>query len=75
MNMSRNRDWLIRKAEQEDGCFVSVGGRVDALEQATQSGKVIPFKCAFARFLQLARRDRKLSLEQFANKVDIDLVE
>jgi transcriptional regulator with XRE-family HTH domain len=75
MNMSRNRDWLIRKAEQEDGCFVSVGGLVDALEQATQSGKVIPFKCAFARFLQLARRDRKLSLEQFANKVDIDLVE
>jgi len=26
MNMNTNRDWLIRKAEQEDGCFVSVGG-------------------------------------------------
>ena len=34
--MNKNRDWLIRKAEQEDGCFVSVGGPVDALEQAEQ---------------------------------------
>ena len=40
---------------------------MDALEQAAQtSSNVIPFKHAFARFLQLARRDRKLSLEQFA---------
>ena len=76
MNMNKNRDWLIRKAEQEDGCFVSVGGLVDALEQAEQtSSNVIPFKHAFARFLQLARRDRKLSLEQFAKKVDVDLAE
>jgi HTH-type transcriptional regulator, competence development regulator len=49
---------------------------VDAMEQAEQtSSNVIPFKLAFARFLQLARRDRKLSLEQFAKKVDVDLVE
>lgn len=76
MNMNKNRDWLIGKAEQEDGCFVSVGGLVDALEQAEQTpANVIPFKHAFARFLQLARRDRKLSLEQFAKKVDVDLAE
>ena len=76
MNMNKNRDWLIRKAEQEDGCFVSVGGLVDALEQAEQpSTNIIPFKHAFARFLQLARRDLKLSLEQFAKKVDVDLAE
>jgi len=76
MKMNKNRDWLIRKAEQEDGCFVSVGGLVDALEQAEQtSSNIIPFKHAFARFLQLARRDRKLSLEQFAKKVDVDLAE
>jgi len=53
-----------------------VGGLVDALEQTEQtSSNVIPFKHAFARFLQLARRDRKLSLEQFAKKVDVDLAE
>ena len=76
MNMNKNRDWLVRKAEQEDGGFVSVGGLVDALEQAQQtSNNLAPFKLAFSRFLQLARRERKLSLEQFANKVDIDLAE
>ena len=49
---------------------------MDALEQAEQtSSNIIPFKHAFARFLQLARRDRKLSLEQFAKKVDVDLAE
>ena len=54
---------------------MSVGGLVDALEQAEQACNVVPFKHAFVRFLQLARRDRKLSMEQFAKKVDVDLVE
>jgi hypothetical protein len=56
MNMNENRDWLIRKAKQEDGCFVSVGGLVHAMEQAQHqtSSNAIPFKRAFARFLQLA---------------------
>jgi len=76
MIMNKNRDWLVRRAEQEDGCFVSLGGLVEALEQAEQApSNVIPFKHAFVRFLQLVRRDRKLSMEQFAKKVDIDLVE
>ncbi len=76
MNMNNDRDWLIRKAEQEDGCFVSVGGLVDALEQAEQApSNTVPFKHAFVRFLQLARRDRKLSMEQFAKRADVDLVE
>ena len=76
MNMNCNRKWLIDKAEQEDGCLVSVGGLVDALEQTEQiSSNVIPFKHAFVRFVQLARRERKLTLDQFAEKVDVDLVE
>jgi hypothetical protein len=52
MNMNENRDWLIRKAKQEDGCFVSVGGLVDAMEQAEHqtSSNAIPFKrlCPFS---------------------------
>ena len=32
-------------------------------------------KHAFVRFVELARRERRLSLEQFAEKVDVDLVE
>src|ERR1017187_3448523 len=76
MNMNENRKWLIDKAEQEDGCLVSVGGLVDALEQTEPApSNAVPFKHAFVRFVQLARRERKLTLDQFAEKVDIDLAE
>jgi transcriptional regulator with XRE-family HTH domain len=75
MKMNRDQAWLLKKAEQEDGCFVSVGGLVDMLKEPVQSPANIPMKHAFVRFLQLARRERKLSLEQFATKVDVDLVE
>lgn len=76
MKMNRDQAWVQKKALQEDGCFVSVGGLVNALEKPAQEvTNVTPIKVAFARFVQLARRERKLSLEQFAAKVDIDLVE
>ncbi|MGO9262145.1 MAG: helix-turn-helix domain-containing protein [Bryobacteraceae bacterium] len=76
MNMNKSRKWLIDKAEQEDGCLVSVGGLVDALEQTEETpSNVVPFKHAFVRFVQLARRKRKLTLDQFAEKVDVDLAE
>jgi transcriptional regulator with XRE-family HTH domain len=75
MKMNNDKAWLTKKAEQEDGCFVSVGGLVDALDQAEPANNVVPIKHAFVRFLQLARRERKLSLDQFADKVDVDLVE
>ena len=32
MIMNTDNDWLKKRAEQEDGCFVSVGGLVEALE-------------------------------------------
>jgi transcriptional regulator with XRE-family HTH domain len=75
MKMNNDKAWLTKKAEQEDGCFVSVGGLVDAIDQAEPASNVVPIKHAFVRFLQLARRERKLSLDQFADKVDVDLVE
>ena len=76
MDMKNDREWLLRKAEQEDGDFVSVGGLVSSLDNAPQPAKnVIPMKHAFARFVQFSRRERKLSLEQFAQKVDVDLAE
>ena len=56
--------------------MVSVGGLVTALEGKTQApDNVIPLKVAFSRFLLLARRERKLSLEQFAEATDVDLAE
>ena len=76
MKMNTSKEWLRKKAEQEDGCYVSVGGLVQALEQTGQgTSNVIPIKHAFVRFVQLARRERRLSLEEFAEKVDVDLVE
>lgn len=75
MKMNTDKVWLKRMAELEDGCVVSVGGLVDALEQKEGAGNVIPMKPAFVRFVELARRERSLSLEQFAEKIDVDLVE
>jgi transcriptional regulator with XRE-family HTH domain len=75
MKMNTDREWLRRKAEQEDGCFVSVGGLVESLTEREQPTNVVPMKPAFVRFVQLARRDRRLSLEEFAERVDVDLAE
>jgi transcriptional regulator with XRE-family HTH domain len=75
MRMNTDKDWLRKKAELEDGCFVSVGGLIGTLEEMEQASSVIPIKAAFVRFLQLARRERRLSLEEFAEKVDVDLAE
>jgi len=76
MKMNTDKDWILAKAEQEDGCFISAGGLVSALEQSEQqASNVVPLRQAFVRFVQLARRERRLSVDQFAEKVDVDLVE
>jgi transcriptional regulator with XRE-family HTH domain len=75
MRMNTDKKWLRRKAQLEDGGYVSVGGFVEDLEQREQVGQLVPMQHAFVRFVQLARRDRRLSLEQFAEKVDVELVE
>ena len=36
MRMNTDRDWLLIKAEQEDGSMISVGGLVNALEGCTK---------------------------------------
>src|SRR5437660_1005205 len=40
-----------------------------------QTTGVIPITHAFVRLVQLARRERRLTLEQFAEKADVELVE
>ncbi len=76
MRMNSDKKWLKKKAEQENGCYVSVGGLVQKLEQTGAGGSnVIPIKHAFVRFEQLARRERGLSLEEFAERVDVGLAE
>ena len=76
MKMNTENAWILNKATQEDGCFVSVGGLSDALDQeGYSSGSVIPMRHAFVRLIQLARRERRLTLEQLAEKIDVDLIE
>jgi hypothetical protein len=73
MKFNKDRNWLAKRAEQEDRNFISVGGlisRIDPEWQADVSSvpNVEATKTAFVRLLQLARRERRLSLEQFGAK-------
>ena len=67
MKFNRDRNWLAKRAEQEDQHFISVGGlisRIDPEWQADVSSmpNVETTKTAFVRLLQLARRERRLVL-------------
>jgi transcriptional regulator with XRE-family HTH domain len=75
MKMNTDIDWLRRRSAQEDECTVSVGGFVSSLEQKAKTQVVVPIQHAFVRFIELERRKRRLSLEQFAERVDVDLAE
>jgi transcriptional regulator with XRE-family HTH domain len=80
MKFNTDRKWLERRAEQEDRHFISVGGLISTLDPTCQAEissvpNVETTKTAFVRLLQLARRERRLSLEQLAEKADVDLAE
>lgn len=78
MKMNSNRDWLKKQAALEDGGFVSVGGFISSIEDATEESMTTaaePLKHAFVRLLQLKRRERALTLEDLAKDADVDLVE
>lgn len=76
MDFNRDIDWLRRRAELEDNCFVSVGGLVLAVEEMEQqSAPTVLTRPAFVRLLELTRREHKLTWDTFAKKLDVDLVE
>jgi transcriptional regulator with XRE-family HTH domain len=76
MRMSRDRTWLLNKAEQEDKHFISAGGLVSRIATGTTAGERAKLiRAAFLRLLQLARREKHLTAEQFAEKADIDVAE
>ena len=66
-----SREWLLHIAELEDACpSVSVGGMAcdfDLLPAASEAHRV------FGRLIELARRKKSLTVEQLAEKADIDL--
>ena len=78
MIFNADRKWLERRADQEDRHFISVGGLISTLDPTCQTElattqSVETTKTAFVRLLQLARRERRLSLEKLAEKADVDL--
>lgn len=80
MKFNTDRKWLEQRADQEDQHFISVGGLISTLDPACQTElintqNIETTKTAFARLLQLARRERHWSLEKLAEKADVDLAE
>lgn len=72
-----NRDnWLLQMSDAEGNCDLSVGGL------AHEFGMVAPTnaapsvaRTAFAKLIELRRRERRMSVEQLAQRADIDLGE
>lgn len=69
-----SRDWLLRMAEVEDASrSVAVGGVAADFEmvrpQSTES------HCVFGRLIEYARRAKNLSVEELADRADVDLAE
>lgn len=76
MKMSTDLEWLKKMADEEDRSIVSVGGWVQALEEVETPPKSShATRSAFTRLVQLVRRERNLTLEEFAAQADIDLEE
>ena len=75
MKPTTDREWLAKQAALEDNCFVSVGGLVSAVEELKQSRGTGLTRQAFARLVELTRREHKLTWEQLSNKFDVDLAE
>lgn len=78
MKFNTDRKWLEQRADQEDRHFISVGGLISTLDptcqmELTSTQSVETTKTAFVRLLQLARRERRLTLEKLAEKADVDL--
>lgn len=75
-----DQTWKQGGCRRLDRHFISVGGLISTLDPTCQAditsvAKVETTKTAFVRLLQLARRQRRLSLEQLAEKADVDLAE
>ena len=76
MNFNTDPEWLERQAALEDNCYVSVGGLVSAVQELEQRSPAAELtRAAFVRLLQLARRERRLTVEQFAEELDVQLAE
>jgi len=73
MKMSTDRNWLLKRADQEDRHIVSVGSLDESEQELGAPAEVT--RTAFIRLLEFARRERQLTLEELATKTDVDVAE
>jgi transcriptional regulator with XRE-family HTH domain len=73
---NNNPAWIRRMAELEDGCDMTVGGL--AQEAGLFNVSVTPAqvaKSAFAKLIELRRREQRLSVEQLAERAEVDVAD
>lgn len=70
-------NWLLKMADIEDNCELAVGGLAHEFGMLAPSPGAAPSvaRTAFAKLIELRRRERRLSVEQLAQRADIDLGE
>lgn len=71
-----DQEWIRRQAALEDNTYVSVGGLLSAVEELEQKkiGSSVN-RSAFAQLVRLFRRERRITWEQFATELDVELGE
>ncbi len=74
MRMSTDRDWLRKQAEEERKHFVSVGGLPATITEEERK-RVDQTRPAFMRLVQLERRKRSLTMEEFASETGLGLAD
>jgi HTH-type transcriptional regulator, competence development regulator len=78
MKTRANNDpaWTRRMAELEDGGEVTVGGLAQEVGMFDVSLTPAPVaKSAFAKLIELRRRELRLSVEQLAERAEVDIAE
>lgn len=75
--LANDRDeWILKMADMEDNCELAVGGLAHEFGMLAPSNAAPGVaRAAFAKLIELRRRDRHLSVEQLAQRADLDLGE
>jgi transcriptional regulator with XRE-family HTH domain len=75
ITMNHNRNWLLRMADEEANCEVSAGGLAHETGLLNRGGINESARLSLAKFLELSRRQMRVSLEALAEKAGVDLAE
>jgi transcriptional regulator with XRE-family HTH domain len=74
--LNQDATWLRRMAEVEDNAELSVGGLAQELGMFGPHAAPTPVaKSAFAKLVGLRRRDMRLTVEQLAERAEVDVAD